>query len=243
GTDDAQGNYERVIIGGSNDSAASDAVGPDVDLYMNDIKFVFGGLTDENPDIYSILKDDNGINTVGNGIGHDITAVLDGNTEKAIVLNDYYQADLNSYKSGSIRYGMEDLAEGKHTLKLKVWDVYNNSSETYTEFVVAKSAELALTHVLNYPNPFTTRTQFYFEHNQTCSLLEVQIQVFTVSGKLVKTIDQFVSTEGFRSEPIEWNGRDDFGDKIGKGVYVYRVKVTTSDGSAAEKYEKLVILN
>lgn len=243
GTEDAQGNYEKVVIGGSNDSASSDAIGPDVNLYMNDIKFVFGGLTDENPDIYSVLKDDNGINTVGNGIGHDITAVLDGNTEKAIVLNDYYQADLNSYKSGSIRYSMEELTEGKHTLKLKVWDVYNNSSETYTEFVVAKSAELALTHVLNYPNPFTTRTQFYFEHNQTCSLLEVQIQVFTVSGKLVKTIDQFVSTEGFRSEPIEWNGRDDFGDKIGKGVYVYSVKVTTSDGSTAEKYEKLVILN
>lgn len=243
GTEDAQGNYEKIVIGGSNDSAASDAVGPEVSLYMNDVKFVYGGLTDENPDIYSVVKDNNGINTVGNGIGHDITAVLDGNTEKAIVLNDYYQSDLNSYKSGSIRYPLEELSEGKHTLKLKVWDVYNNSSETYTEFVVAKSAKLALTHVLNYPNPFTTRTQFYFEHNQTCSMLEVQVQIFTVSGKLVKSIDQFVSTEGFRSEPIEWNGRDDFGDKIGKGVYVYRVKVKTTEGSTAEKYEKLVILN
>lgn len=243
GTEDAQGNYEKIIIGGSNDTAAADAVGPEVSLYMNDVKFVYGGLTDENPDIYSVVRDNNGINTVGNGIGHDITAVLDGNTEKSIVLNDYYQADLNSYKSGSIRYSLEELSEGKHTLKLKVWDVYNNSSETYTEFVVAKSARLALTHVLNYPNPFTTRTQFYFEHNQTCSMLEVQVQIFTVSGKLVKSIDQFVTTEGFRSEPVEWNGRDDFGDKIGKGVYVYRVKVKTTEGSTAEKYEKLVILN
>ncbi len=243
GNEDAQGNHEKIIIGGSNDTAASDAVGPEVSLYMNDTKFVFGGLTDENPDIYSILKDDNGINTVGNGIGHDITAVMDGNTEKSIVLNDYYESDLNSYKSGSIRYSLEELSEGKHTLKLKVWDIYNNSTETYTEFVVAKSAKLALTHVLNYPNPFTTRTQFFFEHNQICSLLEVQVQIFTVSGKLVKNIDQFVSTQGFRSEPIEWNGRDDFGDKIGKGVYVYRVKVKTADGNTAEKYEKLVILN
>lgn len=243
GTEDAQGNYEKIIIGGSNDTAASDAIGPEVSLYMNDVKFVYGGLTDENPDIYSVIKDNNGINTVGNGIGHDIAAVLDGNTEKSIILNDYYQSDLNSYKSGSIRYPLEELSEGKHTLKLKVWDVYNNSSETYTEFVVAKSAKLALTHVLNYPNPFTTRTQFYFEHNQTCSMLEVQVQIFTVSGKLVKSIDQFVTTEGFRSEPVEWNGRDDFGDKIGKGVYVYRVKVKTTEGSTAEKYEKLVILN
>ena len=243
GSEDAKGFYEKVIIGGSNDQAPADAVGPEVSLYLNDIKFVFGGTTDENPDLYSILKDDNGINTVGNGIGHDIIATLDANTEKAIVLNDYYQSDLNSYKSGKIRYPLTDISEGKHTLKLKVWDVYNNSSESYTEFIVAKSAELALSHVLNYPNPFTTRTQFYFEHNQACDLLEVQVQVFTVSGKLVKSINQFVHSEGFRSEPIEWNGRDDFGDKIGRGVYLYRVKVKTSDGAAAEKSEKLVILN
>lgn len=243
GDEDANGAYEEIVIGGSNDSAASDVVGPEVNLFLNDTKFVFGGLTDENPDLYSVLKDANGINTVGNGIGHDIMAVLDGDVENAIVLNDYYQADLNSYKSGTIRYPFSDLSEGKHTLKLKVWDVYNNSSETYTEFVVAKSAELTLSHVLNYPNPFTTKTQFYFEHNRSCSLLEVQVQVFTISGKLVKSITRFVTTEGYRAEPIEWDGRDDFGDKIGRGVYVYRVKVKTSDGSAAEKYEKLVILN
>ncbi len=243
GTEDANGYYEKVIIGGSNDSAATDNAGPTVDLFLNDAKFVFGGLTDETPDLFAILKDDNGVNTVGNGIGHDITAVLDANTESSIVLNDYYQADLNSYKSGTIRYPFSELSEGKHTLSLKVWDVYNNSSQSYTEFIVARSAELALSHVLNYPNPFTTKTQFYFEQNQCCQILDVSVHIFTVSGKLVKTIDQFVQTEGFRSDPIEWDGRDDFGDKIGKGVYIYRIKVKTSEGSVAEKFEKLVILN
>ncbi len=243
GNEDANGYYEKVIIGGSDAAAVSDVVGPETKLYMNDAKFVFGGMTDENPDLFSVLKDENGINTVGNGIGHDVTAVLDGNTTNSIVLNDYYQSDLNSYKSGSIRYPFNGLAEGSHNLKLKVWDVYNNSSETYTEFVVSKSAELALSHVLNYPNPFTTKTQFYFEQNQCCQTLDVQILIFTVSGKLVKTIDQFVSTEGFRSDPIDWDGRDDYGDKIGRGVYIYRVKVKNNDGSSAEKYEKLVILN
>ena len=243
GTEDANGFYEKVIIGGSNDSALADNAGPSVDLFLNDTKFVFGGLTDETPDLFAILKDENGVNTVGNGIGHDITAVLDANTENSVVLNDYYQADLNSYKSGTIRYPFSELSEGKHTLSLKVWDVYNNSSQSYTEFIVARSAELALSHVLNYPNPFTTRTQFYFEQNQCCQVLDVQVQIFTVSGKLVKNIDQFVTTEGFRSDPIEWDGRDDFGDKIGKGVYIYRIKVKTSEGATAEKYEKLVILN
>ncbi|CAN5372166.1 type IX secretion system sortase PorU [soil metagenome] len=243
GTEDANGYYEKVIIGGSNDSAAADNVGPSVNLYMNDAKFAFGGLTDESPDLFAILKDENGVNTVGNGIGHDIVAVLDANTDASVVLNDYYQADLNSYKSGTLRYPYADLTEGKHTLSLKVWDVYNNSSQSYTEFIVAKSAELALSHVLNYPNPFTTSTKFYFEQNQCCQTLDVQVQIFTVSGKLVKNIDQFVQTEGFRSDGIPWDGRDDFGDKIGKGVYIYRIKVKTSEGVVAEKFEKLVILN
>lgn len=243
GSEDANGFYEKVIIGGSNNSAALDNAGPTVDLFLNDSKFVFGGLTDESPDLFAMLKDENGVNTVGNGIGHDITAVLDANTESSVVLNDYYQADLNSYKSGTIRYPFSELSEGKHTLSLKVWDVYNNSSQAYTEFLVAKSAELALSHVLNYPNPFTTNTKFYFEQNQCCQVLDVQIQIFTISGKLVKNFDEIVQTEGFRSDGIEWDGRDDFGDKIGKGVYIYRVKVKTSEGATAEKYEKLVILN
>lgn len=243
GTEDANGFYEKAYIGGINTAHPTDVVGPDVHLYLNDSKFVFGGMTNENPDLYSILKDDNGINTVGNGIGHDLTAILDGNTNNSIVLNDYYQSDLNSYKSGSVRYPFSSLSEGNHTLKIKVWDVYNNSSDAYTEFVVSKSAELALSHVLNYPNPFTTKTQFYFEENQCCQVLDVQIQIFTISGKIVKTIDRFVNAEGFRSDPIDWDGRDDFGDKIGRGVYIYRLKVKTSLGNTAEKFEKLVILN
>ncbi|NQX92652.1 MAG: T9SS type A sorting domain-containing protein, partial [Flavobacteriales bacterium] len=125
---------------------------------------------------------------------------------------------------------------------LKVWDVHNNSSEAYTEFVVAQDAELALEHVLNYPNPFTTYTEFFFEHNQACNSLDVEIQVYTISGRLVKTIRETVLTEGFRSTPIAWDGKDDFGDNIGRGTYVYKVKVTTPDGLSANQFERLVIL-
>jgi flagellar hook assembly protein FlgD len=109
--------------------------------------------------------------------------------------------------------------------------------------VVAESAALALEHVLNYPNPFTTRTSFLFEHNQPCNSLDVQVQVFTVSGKLVKTINETVLSHGFRNDPIEWNGLDDYGQKIGRGVYLYNLKVTTPDGQNAEQIERLVILN
>lgn len=243
GITNANGYYENIIIGGSADDAPNDEQGPQVALYLNDDDFVFGGITNENPLLYAEVSDDNGINTVGNGIGHDITAVLDDNTTNSYVLNEYYEADLDSYQSGKVNYPFSDLSEGRHTLRFKVWDVYNNSSEAYTEFVVAQSADLALEHVLNYPNPFTTHTEFHFEHNHPCDLLNVNIQIFTISGKLVKTLNQTIHSEGFRAEPVAWDGRDDYGQKIGRGVYVYHIKVRTDDGAVADAYERLVILN
>lgn len=239
----ANGFYEDFVIGGSSDNAVLDETGPTIGLYMNDENFAFGGTTDENPSLLAVVADSNGINTVGNGIGHDITAVLDDNTNNTINLNDFYQADLNSYQSGRVVYPFSNLSEGTHNLRFKIWDVYNNSEEAYTEFVVAESAQLALEHVLNYPNPFTTRTEFMFEHNQPCNSLDVQVQVFTVSGKLVKTINETVLSHGFRNEPIAWDGLDDYGQKIGRGVYLYNLKVSTPDGQTAEQIERLVILN
>lgn len=244
GITDANGYYENetFIIGGSDTNALTDNTGPEIDLYLNDSTFVYGGITDEKPLLLAYVLDSNGINTVGNGIGHDVVAVLDANTNKSIVLNDYYEADLNSYQKGSIRYPFTKLTDGRHTLSLKVWDIYNNSSEAFTEFIVAQSAELALSHVLNYPNPFTTQTEFFFEHNQPCCTLDAQIQIFTITGKLIKTIDKTVETMGYRAEPIEWDGLDDFGDRIAKGVYIYKLKIKNADGSSAQKTEKLVIL-
>lgn len=243
GSIDGNGYYSNIIIGGLNENPAKDNTGPEVGLYMNDDKFISGGTTNENPSLYAIIKDETGINTTGNGIGHDIMAILDANTDHSVVLNDYYQADLNSYKSGTIRYPFKNLVQGKHTLSIKVWDVHNNSSVAVTEFEVSSVSGIALNHVLNYPNPFTTKTQFFFEHNQCCQLLNVQLQIFTVSGKLVKNISKYVNAEGYRNDPIEWDGRDDFGDKVGRGVYIYRLKVKNSRGESTEKFEKLVVLN
>jgi hypothetical protein len=188
------------------------------------------------------LFDPNGINTLGNSIGHDLKATIDGQADASINLNDFYESDLDTYQSGTVRYRLDELAEGPHTLELKAWDVHNNSSKAITEFVVASSAELALDHVLNYPNPFTTRTEFFFEHNKSCSFLDVQVQVFTVSGRLVKTLSDRVTGNGFRSDAIPWDGRDEYGDKLARGVYVYRLNVVTPEGEKAEKLEKLVIL-
>ncbi|REJ81173.1 MAG: T9SS C-terminal target domain-containing protein [Bacteroidetes bacterium] len=242
GQTDAAGYFKNAVVGGFNTSASADNTGPEIRLYMNDEKFVRGGLTDANPYLYAIISDSSGINTVGTGIGHDMTAELNNDKSKVIVLNDYYENDLNSYQQGKVKYPYKNLPPGPHTVRLKVWDVFNNSGEAVTEFVVAETAELALDHVLNYPNPFTTNTTFMFEHNKPFSELDVRVQIFTVSGKLVKTISQRITPKGFRSDDLKWDGLDEYGDKIGKGVYIYKLRVRTPEGQYADKFEKLVIL-
>jgi len=239
---DAHGYNKNVIIGGSADSIGIDNDGPLVELYMNDTTFVYGGITDEDPLLIAKVFDENGINTVGNGIGHDITSIIDEETSDIYVLNDYYESDLDSYQKGRVEYNFFDFEKGIHKLKFKVWDVYNNSTEEELEFIVAESSELVLDHIFNYPNPFTTNTAFYFNHNQPNSDLDVLIQVFTITGKLVKSISTVVTSSGYNCDPIPWDGLDEYGDKIGRGVYVYRLKVRAPNGNVVDKFEKLVIL-
>jgi len=240
---DAAGSTKNVRVGGISKNPVTDNEPPTLSLYLNEKGFVNGGTTNEKPIMYASLIDSSGINTVGTSIGHDITLVLDENGNKPIVLNDYYEANLNSYQSGKIRYPFEQLPEGNHRLTFKAWDIQNNSSVITADFIVESSAELALKRVLNYPNPFTTNTKFYLEHNQACNPLKITIQIFTISGKSVKTIQKEVVCEGFRPEGIEWDGKDDFGDKLARGVYIYRLAILNTDNKKAEKIEKLVILN
>lgn len=240
---DACGYYDQIVVGGAYDTTIADNVGPDVDLYLNDDKFVFGGITDNNPLLFAKLYDENGINTSGSGIGHDITAVIDNDMRNVYTLNDFYETDVDAISKGTVKYPFAGLKEGKHTLKLTAWDILNNSGSGYTEFIVEKSADLALAHVLNYPNPFTTGTNFMFEHNKPGQDLTVKIEIFSVSGKIVKTILKNINTEGYRVNDISWDGKDDFGDKIGRGVYIYRITVKDDTGKKSSQYQKLVVLN
>lgn len=231
-----------IKIGGINTNAVADVTPPKVRLYMNDESFVNGGITNDSPFFLAFLEDEHGINTAS-GIGHDIVAILDGDETKPYVLNDYYETELNNYTKGKIRYHFRNLTKGLHTITFKAWDVYNNFVTAEIQFVVADSEGVTLSNVLNYPNPFVNYTQFWFSHNKPYEPLEVQVQIITITGKIVKTINQVVTTEGFLSREITWDGKDDFGDKIGKGVYVYKLTVrSTISNNKAEKIEKLVIL-
>ncbi len=240
---DRAGFNSDIIVGGINENAPEDTTGPEIQLFMNDESFLDGGNTNASPNLVAKLFDLSGINTSVTAVDHDIVAVLDGDESNPIVLNDFYQTELDDFTRGTVTFRFRNLAVGPHTLKLKAWDTYNNSSEASINFIVVSDATLTLDNVLNYPNPFVNYTEFWFNHNKPNEPLEVQVQVFTIAGKLIKTINQQVQTTGNLARNITWNGLDDFGNKIGKGVYVYKLKVkSTVSNISTEKYEKLVIL-
>lgn len=239
---DKTGVNTDIKVGGINTNAVADNTGPTVKLYMNDETFVNGGITNESPFFLAILEDEHGINTAS-GIGHDIVGILDGDETKPYIMNDYYEADVDSFAKGRVYFPYRNLAPGLHTITFKAWDVYNNPITAEIQFVVVGDESVTLSHVLNYPNPFVSYTEFWFSHNRPFEPLEVQVQVMTITGKIVWTKNQTVTTDGFLSREITWDGKDDFGDKIGKGVYVYKLTVkSTLSNKKAEKIEKLVIL-
>jgi hypothetical protein len=234
--------YHKTLLGGTETNAYNDNVGPELKLYMNDSSFIFGNATDNSPLILVILNDSSGINITSENIAHSMTAIIDEKSTQSIALNSYFEPKVNSYQEGKIQYRLADLAPGRHSVEVKAFDNYNNSSRAYTEFFVAADARIALAHLLNYPNPFTTNTSFYFEHNQPGKNLEITLQIFTISGKVIKTFRENLYSENIRVGPISWDGLDDYGDAIGKGVYIYQLQVKGEDGSSAQHFEKLVIL-
>ena len=249
-------------IGDINPNGVQDDTPPKVRLYMNNTNFANGGITNQNPLLLACLTDDTGINSTGSGIGHDITVFLDGQIINTVVLNDFYNPgdglgcaspDLAEYQKGFVTYPFRNLSLGEHTLTFKLWDINNNSTTETLSFVVKdeKDQQLQIERLLNWPNPFTDKTYIQFEHN--CDdVLDVNVQIFTITGKLVRTLSQSVSGEpffeGFRTprQAIMWAGKDDFGDTVGKGTYIYKVFARSQNQEkckgGATAIEKVVLL-
>ncbi len=240
---DASGFTNTILIGGTSGKVETDNIGPEIKLYLNNTNFVNGGLTSQNAKLIVKLFDQNGINTTGKGIGRDLSFHLNENLTQSVVVNDYYQATLNSYQSGEVMYELKDLPPGKHTLKFKAFDTYNNASEASVEFEVKSNDKAAIANLLNYPNPFTTKTTFHFDHNLRGENMQVLLQIFTVNGKLVRTFREEIITEGSHFEQFVWDGTDEFGDRLANGVYLYKVKIKAEGQPIAEKIEKLLLLN
>ncbi|MCI0448332.1 MAG: type IX secretion system sortase PorU [Chlorobi bacterium] len=234
---DGAGIYRNFIVGGIDPDAPIDTTGPQISLYLNNRNFRTGDIVNENFKFIADLFDESGINTTGT-IGHKLEAVLDENENNKYDLSNFYTSD-TSYRSGTIEYDFSSISIGRHTLRFKAWDTYNNSSESTLEFNVSTSGVLQVTNVYNYPNPFKDNTAFTFQHNYPTDI-NVKIKIYTVAGRLIKEIQQNSISDKF--VVINWTGKDEDGETLGNGIYIYKLIVETSEGSSITSTGKLAVL-
>lgn len=241
GITDGAGVDTSIAVGGYSDNPVISNEPPIVKPYINDSMFQNGGITGTNTSLFVSLYSETGINVSGNKLGHDLTAVLDDNIEQPYILNDYYETAPNTYQRGFVNFPINGIPNGKHTLKVKAWDVNNNSGEGTVTFYVLDGKIMGIENLMNYPNPFSAETHFVFEHNHPEEELEVEINIYNTQGSLVKSIDQKFTPTGSRSAEIIWDGTDGKGARLPSGIYVYRMIITTDKGYKSTAYQKLVI--
>lgn len=242
GNNIATGSYSNILFGGFNDTVDLSIVRPDIRLFMNDSSFRNGGITDNNPAIFAILHDKVGINSVGSGLGHDITAIIDDNYNEILTLNDYYETDIEDNHKGFLRYYLNDLEPGLHTLTLKAWNIYNYSNSATITFLVKNPGEdPEMNMCVNIaPNPSTERATIRVEHNIQGAIDNAHLEIFDMNGRLVKTFDPQVNDNSFAVGPVTWDFTTNAGISVPNGIYLLRATITTKDGEKLFKKGKIV---
>ncbi|HLN56418.1 MAG TPA: type IX secretion system sortase PorU [Bacteroidales bacterium] len=242
GSGDMNGSCNTIIIGGFTSDAGRDVTGPDIDLFMNDTLFRDGGMTDRNPSLLAIIDDPGGINVTGTAIGHDITGYLDGDRENAVNLNSRFENEFDSYRKGWLRYELPQLETGKHSFTLKAWDNFNNSSEKTINFSVESDEKFILRNLFNFPNPFTDETTITGELNRSGVQVTLKLEIFSLSGALIRSVSTVFTPGGFTLEPIKWDGKDERGYHVAGGMYIYVVTASTPNGETARSGGRMIIL-
>jgi hypothetical protein len=235
------GNFSKIVVGGFSNISDSDTTGPEISLYFNDTLFRDGGITDPGPRLYAIITDENGVNTTGSGLGHDLVCWLDNDRNNNIILNNYFEHDTESYTTGRLFYTFSDIPGGSHTLAMKAWDNYNNSSEESLLFIVDTGDDFILKNLLNFPNPFSDETRISVEHNRPDDVLTIMIRIYSIDGRLIRIIETTSEPQGYRLDPVLWDGNDSGGAKAGRGFYPYSVTITTGTGETISISGKMII--
>jgi hypothetical protein len=235
---EAQGYFENFIVGGTNINNIIDTTGPDIQLFLNSTNFVSGDKVNETPLFISSISDIHGINTVGSGIGHDLMLTVDDDPSQSFVINDYFQANADSFTTGSVRYKLPEMKNGKHTLTFKAWDLLNNSASTSIEFEVVKGLTPEIFKVYNYPNPVKTTniTTIVVDNDRPETILNTYVEIFDIAGRKIWSKSQS------NADNITWNLITDNGSKAKTGIYFYRVNIKTTNSAVCSKTNKMLIV-
>ena len=227
---DAAGFFDQINIGGSGNIDVTDNQPPLIQLYINDRTFVNGGYTHDEPVLIADLSDDLGINISGTSIGHDISATLNGDNSSLFILNDFYQSEANNSSKGTVRFPLGQLAPGKHQITVNAWDISNNSAEASIEFIIADGELGKLENVFAYPNPFSEHVNFSFQHDLDENELNLQINIYDLYGKLVKTLTNDTFAARYSANTANWDFRTNFGSNLPNGIYLFDVILRSTDG-------------
>ncbi len=237
--DDASGQYGNLMFGGFNEECEISELHPTVELYINDTHFRNGGLTNETPTLYARLSDSVGINAAGSGIGHDITAVIDGNPYSTVTLNDYYEPDIEDSRNGTVYYTLGKLEEGRHTLTLRCWNIFNYSGSATLNFVVANDKQPQLGQFAAAPNPAHDRTLLRIEHNLTSAVQSVIVDLYDLRGNPLRQFTPAATDNGCVIT-VPWDFTTAGGMQVPSGIYLARVIVTTTSGEVLTQTAKVI---
>lgn len=226
---DGFGVFEGLTVGGETRAVVGEDKKPTINGYINDVNFRDGGITNNQPKLVLALADDFGIKVTGNSIGHDLTATLtstDGKYSEKFILNDFYQSSLDDYRKGNVIFQLPKLDVGTYTIKAKAYDIGNNSAETTINFEVVDQDVDRLLKTYNYPNPFVEQTNFVLEHDFNNSDTEINLRIFSMEGKMVRNHTIKKTSIGSLEPDIDWDGKNDFGKELAKGIYLYKIIIT-----------------
>lgn len=236
----AHGENGNFAVNGS-DLMDNDGVGPSIYCYLNSPSFQNGGKVNSTPYFVAQITDKDGINATGNSIGHDLQLIIDGEASKTYVLNDNFSYDFGTYTKGETYYNIPELEEGNHTLLFRAWDTLNNLSTAELSFNVVKGITPTLYSVSCSDNPASTSTTFIVNHDFIGSDVDVKIDVFDMSGRLLWTHkENSVNTNS--AYTYSWNLTLDNGEKLQTGVYLYRVGLSTTASKQTTKAKKLIVI-
>lgn len=237
----ANGSFSDFIVGGTSSHISSDTIGPRMSLCLNRTDFQYWDKVNSSPCLLVELEDEDGINVSCSGTGHDMMLIIDDNTKYSYVLNNYYTPVDGDYCKGRIVFRIPELPEGRHTLMLRAWDVLNNSSTAYLGFETVFGTAPGISSVTLTENPVSDRTSFVITHDRPGSLRSVSLQVTDVSGRTVwESTSELPSQSG--TSIVDWDACSNSGQRLQKGLYIYKVTITDSDGASESCCDKLVIL-
>ncbi len=240
---EAFGANNDIIVGGISDSPPVDNDGPQIKLYLNKETFVSGDATGIRPLLYADLFDENGINTAGNGIGHDVTLVIDDDKNNTIVMNSYFQSVRDSYQKGTVVFQLPEQEPGLHKLLFKAWDNLNNSSIVEIEFNVQDGGELNVEKISVFPNPVSrsSTANIYFTHDEPNTSLTLEISTFNISGQLLNEFVEKTVSVGSSIQPVQWKPEALNGLVLSPGLYIVRVKVMSQTGKTTVFSQKILV--